>query len=259
MLLGRQTLVTELARLALGGETVLLYGRRGVGKTAVLEAVESQVRSHGRPCGIAHRTEVLADVVSALAECYPEVTGPSRWATRARLCTAARERPAVLLLDHLGAATPAVRSYLRGLHGTGRGVIIAANVEHARDRAQVRSQRLAYREAEVPPLRRSALERFLDAELEKRPLQRVLVPAERVKLLEVAAGRPGVVGLLLELLGRSTAGRGDPIHWELLRCDVSSAIGCANFCGYAGLNLEAVAKEEPGCRSRASASGSAST
>lgn len=259
MLFGRKTLVMELTRLALGGETVLVYGPRGVGKTTLLGAVESKVRRSGRPCSMAHRTEVLADVVSALARCYPEVSGPSRLQTRARLRAAARERPAVLLLDHLGAATPAVRSYLRGFRGTGLGVIIAANVEHARDRSQVRLRRLAYREVEVPPLERRVLERFLNAQLEKQPLERALASADRVKLLKVAAGRPGVVALLLELLGQSAAAREGPLHWELLRCEVSSAIAGAYVRGSPGLILEAAPKEDSGCRSRASASGSAFT
>jgi hypothetical protein len=259
MVLGRQSLVIELTRLALEGETVLIYGRRGAGKTAVLEAVESEIRRFGRPCGIAPRTEVLADVVDALAECYPEVSAPNRLATRARLRAAVRERPAVLLLDHLAASTPPVRSYLRTLRGTGLGVILAANVEHARDRAQVRSLRLAYREIEVLPLGRRVLARVLDAALEKKPPQRVLAPSERVRLLEVAAGRPGVVALLLELLDRTTPTGEGQIQWELLRCEVSSAIAGAYVRGSPGLKLELVPKEESECRSRARGSGSAST
>jgi hypothetical protein len=229
MQLGRQTLVIELTRLALEGETVLLYGRRGVGKTSVLEPVEGEIRSHGRACSISHRTDVLADVVSALAECYPGATGPSRCPTRVWLREAVREQPAVLLLDHLGAATPAVSYYLRSLRGTGLGVIIAADVEHARDRAEVHSLRLAYREMEAPPLGRRVLERFLDAELDKQTPKRGLIPAQRANLLAVAARRPGVVALLLELLGHSTAGHEGTIHWELLRCEVSSAIAGANL------------------------------
>jgi hypothetical protein len=258
MPLGRQTLVAELTRLALEGETVLLYGRRGVGKTAVLEAVGSEVRRYGRACSISLRTEVLADVVEALARCYPHARGPSRWATRARLSVAARERPAVLLLDHLGAATPAVRSYLKRLRGTRLGVIIAADVEHSRDRAYVRSLRLAYREMEVSPLERRVMYRFLDVALEGRPLGRPLLSDERAKLLKLAAGRPGVAALLLELLGRSTASREGPIHWELLRCEVSAAIAAAYLRGSPGLKVDAPPKEEIPC-SRARAAGSAST
>jgi hypothetical protein len=259
MLLGRQSLVIQLTRLALEGETVLIYGRKGTGKTAVLEAVESEIRRSGRACSIAHRTEVLADVVDALAECYPDVSAPNRLATRARLRAAVREFPAVLLLDHLAATTAPVRSYLRTLRGTGLGVILAANVEHARDRAQVRSLRLAYREIEVPPLEKHILERVLDAELEKRPPERVLAPSERARLLEVAGGRPGVVALLLELLDRTTPTGEGRIHWELLRCEVSSAIAGAYARSSPESKLELAPKEESGCRSRARGSGSAST
>jgi len=254
--LGRSQLVKNIAREALQGETLLLRGPWGIGKTAVLTHVARSVREAGRACGVAQRTEVLRDVIAALEACYPEARGSTYRETRIRIRRATDRRPGVLLLDHLGQSTPPLRTYLKALRGTGVGVIIAADVEHARDRESVRALRLAYRELDIPPLGRPDMGHVLSAELARKDSPRPLDEAERRRLLALADGRPGLIRWLLDFL--TTRGAGWPsgrIHWETLRAEMSAAVVAIHL----HRSMASGERGRLGWPSRASASGSAST
>ena len=139
-LLGRDEILDTVEALAFSGETVLVYGPLGIGKTAILGELARRAQRAGRPCGICPRTERLSDVTEALVRCYSTGTGAlTQRQRRSRVRLAIERKPGILLLDHLLDVGNAVKGYLRSLHGTGLGVVIAADVEQpARSRARSR-------------------------------------------------------------------------------------------------------------------------
>jgi len=77
--------------LALSGETVMVYGPLGIGKTAILGELARRAEQAGRPCAICPRTERLSDVTEALVRCYPTGTD-ALTTTTAALPRAPRDR-----------------------------------------------------------------------------------------------------------------------------------------------------------------------
>jgi MoxR-like ATPase len=132
-MIGREKLVENVTDLVIGGAEVLLHGPMGIGKTTILEAVATRVRSTGRPCGFAPRTKGLGDVTGALAAAFPEANAPTQRRLRNMLLRHVEKRPAVLVLDHVLNAPTAMRSFLRSLRGNRTGVVFAFDVEHPRD------------------------------------------------------------------------------------------------------------------------------
>jgi Cdc6-like AAA superfamily ATPase len=190
---GRRTVVKVLTELMLNGQTVLLYGPMGIGKTAIMEAVGRSVKKQKRPCGFARRTRSLSEMTEALLAAYPNAQrdGRTQRQIRGDLSDAIEDQPGVLLLDHLHDAGTQFKGYLRSLQGTGLGVLLAADVEVPRDHARFRSMRLAYREMEVPPLPSRYMHCILMNSLSEKTLPNSLKDADRSALVKVAHGRPG--------------------------------------------------------------------
>jgi hypothetical protein len=220
-LLGRDAWLETLWSLASEGATVLVHGRVGIGKTALLDAVEQRAASSGLPCGRAVRTEHLGDVTAALARAFPEARGAALGARRRRsaLRDAADRARAVLLLDGVASPSTALRGYLRSLRGTGLGVLLAVDTDAARDHGQVRGWGLAHREIALPPLHGATMRSILTRGLETVSPHGSLGPEARAALVHAAEGRPG---LLLAMTERLT----DPRYWfagrlqlRLLRTD----------------------------------------
>jgi len=224
--LGREDVVDSLAGQVLAGQTVLVYGPLGVGKTAILDEIARVVGAAGRRIGRAVHTQTIRDVTRALQAVYPEagLRARNQRQLRGYLSLAVEEDPGVLILDHLQCAGTALKGFLRSLEGTGLGVLIAADVEHQRDNARIRAMRLAHRERQVPPLQALHMDRILEARVLHRRLPYPLTEADRSSLLRIAAGRPGVVGMVVGLLESDRYWRDGRLLSEILRSDVSMAI-----------------------------------
>ncbi len=201
-----------------GGRTVLVRGPVGIGKTTILVEIARRVGVAGRPCGVATNARALDDVTEALAAAYPEVAGgrgAGRRGLRSALRLAAEERPGILLLDHLMTAGTALRGYLRSLRGTGLGVVIAVDVENPADHERVRGLHLAYREVEVPPLAPSVARRLVDS-----TVPAAVCEEDRVKIVRVAAGRPGRIVAAAEGIRSGSFWRDGRVLAELLGAEL---------------------------------------
>lgn len=206
---GRAPILRDLWEHVAAGHTVLLHGPVGIGKTTLLSAIRDRARAEGRPCGLAPQTRALGEVTRALGEAYPQIDSrgrEQRW-VRGHLRLAVEREPGVLLLDHLTDAGAALKGYLRSLRGSGLGVLMACDVEHARDRARLRALGLAYREIEAPPLHGRVMARLLTDRLASAPVLHPLYADDSAALLAAAAGRPG-------WLAAACARLADPRYWS---------------------------------------------
>jgi hypothetical protein len=224
-LLGRDEILDTIQALALGGETVLVFGPLGSGKTAILDELARRVEQPERPCAFCPRTERLSDITQAFARCYlaggEALTQRQR---RGRVRLAIERHPGILLLDHLLDVGNAVKGYLRSLRGTGLGVVMAVDVEHPRDHARVRARGLAYREIALPPLPGRYMRRLLDREIEAQQIPNRLLEADRHALVQVARRRPGWIVRLIAAAAKAHYWRGDHLLVDLLAADVSLAV-----------------------------------
>jgi hypothetical protein len=223
-LFGRDAIVDTVEALALSGETVLVYGPLGIGKTAILDELARRAQQAGRPCAICPRTERLSDVTEALVRGYATGTGAlTQRQRRSRVRLAIERKPGILLLDHLLDVGNAVKGYLRSLRGTGLGVVIAADVEQSRDHAHVRALGLAHRELALPPLHGRQLRRLLEREIELQRLPTPVSDSDRDALIQVAQGRPGWIVRLVAAASQARYRREDRLLIDILAADVSMA------------------------------------
>jgi energy-coupling factor transporter ATP-binding protein EcfA2 len=191
-LLGREQSLATLGAWLDDGEVVVLYGPVGVGKSALLRALERRARQRERPCGLAIRTASLADFTQALGRAYPSVAPAAtqrQW--RGRLRIAAERAPGVLLLDDLGRTGTAFKGALKAVRGMGLGIALAADVDQPRDRDRVRGLALSHREMELTPLHGSSIRALLGSLLTARSLPFALGREEFQALVTATEGLPG--------------------------------------------------------------------
>jgi hypothetical protein len=214
------------------GNTVLVWGPWGIGKSTWLAGLYERSVSEGVPCGLAPRTTSLHDVTEALARAYPGVslTNRSQRQVRSALRMALEARPGILLLDDLREAGTAMRGFLRSLRGTGLGIAIAVDVEHPRDLARARRLGLAYHQRAIPPLRGEPL-----GALVARAWEPTIHPSDRRALIRIASGRPGWVVRIAERLRDDAYWRGCRICCEKLSADVTLD-ALAHYVGTTRLN-----------------------
>lgn len=192
-LIGREKTLLRVTSLLDAGQTVLVYGPVGSGKTALLEDIAVRARARGLPCGVSPRTETLADLVAALARAYPDVdalTG-SRRRIRYRMRMTAETRRCLLLLDHVGDTGTMFKGTLTALRGNGVGVLLAADVEKPRDHVRARGLRLAFHELALPPLGAAAMRKILLHELERAAQPHATTSEDIRRLVHAAEGIPG--------------------------------------------------------------------
>lgn len=203
-LIGRGRLLDTLERALADGQTVLLFGPIGSGKTAVLHALARRACARTVPCAIAERTASLPDFTLALAITYPDLDlrGRTQRHARSRLLAAVEQRPPLVLLDHLVVRGPALRAALKPFRGTGAGVLLAADIEHERDHRTVRELRLAYLETEIPRLHGHSMRSLLRRLLVQRTPHRPLAPGDLAELVAAAEGLPGRAVWFSEALSR---------------------------------------------------------
>lgn len=224
-LLARDEILDTVEALALSGETVLVYGPLGIGKTAMLWDLARRAEQAGRPCAICPRTERLSDVTAALVRGYATGAGAlTQRQRRSRVRLAIERKPGILLLDHLLDVGNAVKGYLRSLRGTGLGVVIAADVEQPRDHARVRALGMAYRELALPPLHGRYQRRLLDREIDSQMPPHPISESDRDALIRVAQGRPGWIGRLVAASLQARYWREDRLLIDLLAAEVSMAV-----------------------------------
>lgn len=191
-LLGREEELAKLGELMRGGQSVVLYGRVGVGKSALLRALAQRTRKEGRPCALVTRTTSLGDFTRALAHAYPGVaTDGTQRQLRGRLRRAVESRPAVLLFDGLGQTGSAFKGALKSVRGTGLGVVLAADVDQPRDRERVRALGLSHHELEIRALHGNSMRALLQTLLERRRPAHSLAAAHMRALVAATEGLPG--------------------------------------------------------------------
>jgi len=189
----------------LKGQTVLLYGPIGIGKTAILEAVRLVIIKKRRPCGFAVQTGSLSSLTSVLLTAYPYAcnNAVTQRQIRNALRAAIENNPGVLLLDHVHNPGTQFKGFLSSLRGTGLGVLISADAEVPRDHVRLRSMHLAWRDMAVPPLSNRYMYRILADSLSVKLLPNPLKNSDRAALVKMAHGRPGWILMISDLLQKT--------------------------------------------------------
>ncbi len=223
---GRRDLLRTLWALVTQGATVLLHGPVGIGKTSLLRALISWARTSGRPHGLSPRTERLGDATAALAGAYPKAAALAvgQRVLKSRLRRAVEARPGVLLLDDVVEAGRPFKGFLKSLRGTGLGVVVAVDVDHARDHARARGFGLAHREIAVHRLHGLTMRRILADQLARRALPHALVEGDAAGLVNASEGCPGRLVAMVEHLVAPDYWHEGRIRLGLLRTDTSIAL-----------------------------------
>lgn len=202
---GRKAIVENLTALMLKGQTMLLYGPIGIGKTAILEAIRLAIIKKHRPYGFAVQTGSLSSLTSVLLTAYPHAcnNAVTQRQIRSALRAEIESNPGVLLLDHLHNPGMQFKGFLSSLRGTGLGVLIAADAEAPRDHARIRSMHLAWREMAVHPLSNRYMYRIFADSLSHKSLPNPLKNSDRAALVKMAHGRPGWILMISDLLQKT--------------------------------------------------------
>jgi hypothetical protein len=218
----RRRLVAQLVGVTFQAGRALVHGPWGIGKTTILLEVARNAREAGIGVGYSPRTRSLSDVVDALRRAYQSiaVSGLSAKQRKSALRSATERESGVLLLDGLQARGTALVGYLRSLRGKQLAVIAAADVDHPRDLSAARASGVAYREVAVPPLPVRELAKLLEQLAQRQPVPGPLSGADRLALLNLAEGRPGVLERAWERLGQDRYWRESLPLLEALRADV---------------------------------------
>jgi predicted ATPase len=205
-----------LRDLALSGEHAILFGPAGIGKTALLRAVEAAVVEQGVRVGFSEGVRSLADVTSTLGRAYPdvEIRAVSARVGRSRLRNAAEASASVLLLDDVRSAGTMLKGLLRSFRGTGTGVLLAVDVNDGRDHSRMRGWRLARREIAIPRLHANSIRAIIHSALGSGARHPIVADDLRA-IVQASEGLPGRA---LSLVARLAA----PSSWRDGRIRVGS-------------------------------------
>jgi hypothetical protein len=206
-----------------GGSHLILYGPRGAGKSTLVGELGVQCRAIGTPCGVAPRTLMLPDIVSALVEAYPgtDIQGMGRKAARVRLRLVADSLPGVLLLDHATRMTTAMLGYLRRLRGGIAGTLLVVDVDSPRERERMRDWHAGALSIRMPLMSNRVLHQVLLAathslpEIESRTLRQIV---------RMARGRIGWIRECTRRLQMHEYWRDDRLHLAVLCMDIELAL-----------------------------------
>jgi DNA polymerase III delta prime subunit len=218
----RRRLVTQLVGVAFQAGRVLVHGPWGVGKTTILLEVARNAREAGIRVGYCPKTRSLGNVVDTLERAYATLSAgalPARQ-RRSAVRLATEDQSGLLILDGLNARGTALIGFLRSLRGKRLAVIAAADVEHPRDLVPARASGIAYRELPIPQLPARELGKLMARLAQRYPLPFDLPSADRAVLLNIAAGRPGVLERAWARLREARYWRGALPLVETVRADV---------------------------------------
>jgi hypothetical protein len=104
---------------------------------------------------------------------------------------AVEARPGVLLFDNLGRTGTAFKGALKSVLGTGLGVVLAADVDQARDHDRLRALGLSHYEIELRPLHGNSMRTLLQALLQARALAGDVTSDHLRALVAATDGLPG--------------------------------------------------------------------
>jgi hypothetical protein len=178
-----------------------------------LAAVESRLTE--TPCARSSSTASLDDIAQALGQAYPGTAtqGVRRQVARARLLAAADQCRGVLLLDHAHIGGTAMKSLLKRLRGGVVGIVLAVDVENARERRVLTPYAFGTATLRMPALAPRLLGRLLRGEWDRRSLPSLSSQDQRA-LVTAARGRPGWI------LHCATLAR-EPRYWLANRLRIS--------------------------------------
>jgi hypothetical protein len=207
------------------GSHLILFGPRGIGKSTLLTLLGAQNRLCGAPCGVAHSTSGLPDVVAALAQAYPATNteGIGKRAARARLRSAADRRSGVLLLDHATTVTTAMHGYLRRLRGGIAGTLLVADVDTEHERERLRAWRIGALSVRMPVTSDRQLHQRLLMILRESALP-ALEPRIARLIIRAARGRIGWLMSCINRMHREEYWSGSRLHLAALCTDTEIAL-----------------------------------
>jgi energy-coupling factor transporter ATP-binding protein EcfA2 len=221
----RSGFVSELEGRLRRGEHLALYGPRGAGKSAILQALQVRLMRAGVPCGLSPSTTSLDDITRALEYAYPGVRTSeiARRAARSRLWLAADGERGVLLLDHLSEISNAMVGFLRRLHGGLVGALSAVDVDEERERLQMKCWRYGAMSVRMPltptlRLRRALLARWTALGLPS------LSEEQARRLANQARGRPGWVAQCTSLAREARYWRSGRLLLSVLATDTEVSV-----------------------------------
>ncbi len=193
-------LTALLEQRLLRGEHLTLYGPRGSGKSTVLAELHARLRRSAVPCAYSASTTALDDLTRTLERAYPGVDTleVGRRIARARLWSAADQRPGVLLLDHFQCRGSATACFLRRLHGQVAAVLTAVDVDTGKERGRLRPWRYGAMSVRMPLATPRQLRRLLEQRWGALRLAALDAGAARV-FIAAARGRPGWIVTCAEL------------------------------------------------------------
>jgi hypothetical protein len=224
--LGIAALSRIVARRALAGQHLVLWGPQGSGKTTLLKAVETRLTE--TPCARTSRTASLDDISRALERAYPGTAtkGVRRRVARARLFAAADQRRGVLLLDHAHIGGTAMKGWLKRLRGGVVGIVLAVDVENARQRRALSPYAFGTATLRMPALAPRHLRRLLRSDWDRRTLP-LLSSQDQRALVAAAQGRPGWILHCTALAADPRYWMGDRLRTSLLCTDTLMLVqGC---------------------------------
>jgi hypothetical protein len=215
----------DVARRLRRGESMVLYGPHGIGKTTLLRDLETRVRNAGVACGYSPQTRHLDDIQRALEQAYPGLAfeEAAQLSTRSPSSGAPDAKPGVLLLDHLTDVSSPMVGLLRRLRSGLMGVLTSVDGEVERERPRLRPWRLGALSVRMPRASVMLLRDLLrqgSADLQLPELD----PDTERRLIRAAEGRPGWILQCVQLQTQGRYWQGRQLFATLLCNDTETAV-----------------------------------
>lgn len=218
------TLRRDVQRRLRRGESMVLHGPHGIGKTTLLLDLEARLRAGGVTCVRVPQTRSLGDITRELQQAYPGETARDTGGDgRVREWTAAELKGGVLLLDHLTHVTNSMVRFLHWVRGGIMGVLSAVDVEVEEERHRLRAQRLGALSVRMPGLSADLLHDLLRQRAVELHLPTLDTETAR-RLVRAAEGRPGWILKCLELQSDTRYWQGEQLFASLVCTDTDAAL-----------------------------------
>ena len=216
------TLRRDVQRRLRRGESMVLHGPHGIGKTTLLLELETRLRAAGVTCVRVPQTHSLGDITRELQQAYP-AEGTAGDDGGGREWKAAELQGGVLLLDHLTHLTNSMVRFLHWVRGGTMGVLSAVDVEVEEERRRLRPHRLGALSVRMPGLSADLLHDLLRQRAVELHLPALDTESAR-RLVRAAEGRPGWILKCLELQAETRYWQGEQLFASLLCTDTEAAL-----------------------------------